>query len=437
MRIGKYLRKSLAILMVLAMLSSSFVAFASTAGQQQLAAETLHKLGLLQGIGDDPDGTPNFALGNNASRLQGLIMFLRFIGEYDAAVASNYPNPFEDVVGDYNSAIVAYAFAMGYTNGVSPTSFDPSFPLTAAHYLTFVLRAFGYDDAAGDFAWGTAWELTDELGITQGQFNAQNSSLNRGELAIVSLSALLAEGPDGTTLLDTLIAKGAIDEDALEDILDALEDIIAEVTTPEETTEPPEETTTVPPPFTGGNNQPSTEPPPTGPFAVTVNAEALPDGATDGTWTSLTITSGADRNAAKSGSVFTNGGNLAGGTHYLYITQELTDNTGGMDGIYVVVLQLNVNAALTPSVPATAWMTQTFANEVASIAVTTQPTKLTYTSLGFDRSCCNAYPWRRDDHDSERAGIGRRSDRRSGQRRAIGRCGQQQSGSNFTLGPRE
>lgn len=69
--------------------------------------------------------------------------------------------------------------------------------MTSAQYLTFILRALGYDDAAGDFDWERAWELTDELGVTSGEYGAANNgAFVRGDAAIVSLSGALA-GAEG------------------------------------------------------------------------------------------------------------------------------------------------------------------------------------------------------------------------------------------------
>jgi len=97
--------------------------------------------------------------------------------------------------------------------------------------LTYVLRGLSYEDGV-DFVWSTAWELTDELGITNGQFNASNNSLLRGDLALVSLFAL--EQPmkgSETPLIERLIEAGAVPENADEIVAEAIDEIAAKETT--------------------------------------------------------------------------------------------------------------------------------------------------------------------------------------------------------------
>ena len=61
--------------------------------------------------------------------------------------------------------------------------------MTAAQYLTFVLRALGYRSGE-DFVWSRAWELTDRLGLTAGRYHAQTTRFLRGDVALISCNAL-------------------------------------------------------------------------------------------------------------------------------------------------------------------------------------------------------------------------------------------------------
>lgn len=69
--------------------------------------------------------------------------------------------------------------------------------------MTFVLRALGYSSES-DFQWNRAWELTDQLGITAGQYGADSDFL-RGDAVVVSRDAL-STNVKGTSaaLLDSL-----------------------------------------------------------------------------------------------------------------------------------------------------------------------------------------------------------------------------------------
>ena len=87
---------------------------------------------------------------------------------------------------------MGYAYANGLTKGYSEKTFGGTDSVTAAQYLTFVLRAMGYSEADGDFQWDAAWELTDELGITHGEYDASTASFDRGDVAKISWSALAA-----------------------------------------------------------------------------------------------------------------------------------------------------------------------------------------------------------------------------------------------------
>jgi len=226
-----------------------------------IAAEALHALGLFRGYGSGPDGNPRFGLEDDSTRIQGMIMFLRLLGEYEEALESDYDCPFVDVTGDYYRSIIAYAFAKGYTNGVSSTRFDPSGELSATMYLTFVLRALGYK-AGEDFVWSAAWELTDELGITDGEFSTADDPFTRGSLVIVSLFALQQpiKGTD-QTLIDVLIEAGIVQEDAAELINEAVETVatILDSQTPPPTPPP---SPSPPPSGTGGDSWYPPDPPP-------------------------------------------------------------------------------------------------------------------------------------------------------------------------------
>lgn len=85
---------------------------------------------------------------------------------------------------------MGYAYANGLTNGTGDTTFGGKQTVTAAQYLTFVLRALGYSSET-DFSWNAAWEKTDALGVTDGSYTAANNkAFLRGDAAIVSAFAL-------------------------------------------------------------------------------------------------------------------------------------------------------------------------------------------------------------------------------------------------------
>ena len=178
-------------------------------------AETLYDLGLFRGTGTNADGSPVLALEKPATRMQGLIMLIRLLGEEDEALAYEGPCPFTDVSGD-SAKYAAYAYSKGYTSGTSATTFGNS-ALKSNAFLTFVLRALGYDDRAGDFTYSTAILLAEKIElITRGEYVDGSAILHRDACAQIAYNALLTE-PKGEDemLVQCLLDDGAITEETV------------------------------------------------------------------------------------------------------------------------------------------------------------------------------------------------------------------------------
>ena len=177
------------------------------------AAERLYALGLFQGVGDNADGTPNFALDRVPTRHEAVTMLVRLLGQEEAAKNETWTTPFTDVA-EWAKPYVGYAYTTGLTTGTSATTYGGYDTITASQYLTFVLRALGYTSGS-DFAWDSAWVLSDELGFTNGEYNASTRSFTRGDIAAISLSALTATYKDSDMMLyERLIDNGAITREA-------------------------------------------------------------------------------------------------------------------------------------------------------------------------------------------------------------------------------
>ncbi|MDO4812080.1 MAG: hypothetical protein Q3995_00985 [Eubacteriales bacterium] len=190
------------------------------ANTETQAADALYELGLFKGTGTNSDGTPIYSLEKTPSRAEAITMLVRLLGKEKEATAKTWETPFTDVDA-WAAPYVGYAFNNGLTNGTSATTFGSNQNSNATQYLSFVLRSLGYSDKSGDFAWDKAWELTDELGITNGEYGAKNS-FNRGNVAQVSLEALSAELKDSDkTLSDKLISEGVYTEETYKKALAA------------------------------------------------------------------------------------------------------------------------------------------------------------------------------------------------------------------------
>ncbi len=148
----------------------------SAATDYNALADALKAMNLFRGS-DTPYGS-GYALEEKPTRIQGLVMFLRLIGEEDAALAYTGNNPFVDT-DPWCDRYLAYAYAMGYTNGVDlPRGlFDPQTTITATQYATFVLRALGYSDSAGEFSWDAALDKALSINlITAGEKTMLNAA---------------------------------------------------------------------------------------------------------------------------------------------------------------------------------------------------------------------------------------------------------------------
>ena len=190
--------------------SLSVPALAATPEEAQDDAELLYNLGLFLGSSTNPDGTPNFALDRAPTRAEAVTILVRLMGKEHEAQNKTWNTPFTDVP-DWAAPYVGYAYNNGYTNGVEHDRFGSSTTVSAAQFLTFLLRAMGYADGT-DFSWTAPWVLTDRLQITSGQYNAQTTVFLRADAAAVATDALYAplKGSD-QTLLAFLLDSGALD----------------------------------------------------------------------------------------------------------------------------------------------------------------------------------------------------------------------------------
>ena len=181
----KVLSLFLALVLVVSLMLPAAVAAKDDATE---AAETLHALGLFNGTGTDANGNPNFDLDRAPTRYEAVTMLVRLLGKDGEAKAGTWKTPFTDVV-DWAKPYVGFAYANGLTAGTSATTFGGGATVSASQYLTFVLRALGYDSSV-DFKWDAAWELSDKIGLTNGEYNKNTTEFLRADLAIISNNAL-------------------------------------------------------------------------------------------------------------------------------------------------------------------------------------------------------------------------------------------------------
>ena len=176
------------------------VGAAYVSGAEAIAA--LEALELVQGTGQ------GFEPERSATRGEALVMLLRLLGLEEQACSADLPCPFWD--GGWAAAYIAFAREQGLAQGKGSTYFGTDEAVSARDYLTFVLRALGYSEAAGDFSWEESIAFSDAIGLTHGEYRAKDPFL-REDLALVSYTALTlpVKGTE-TPLLLRLYRQGVV-----------------------------------------------------------------------------------------------------------------------------------------------------------------------------------------------------------------------------------
>ena len=179
--------------------------------REEQLAYALKALGLFRGVSDrdlDLDGAPE--------RAQALVMMLRLMGLETEAAAEEGEQPFTDLdVCRWASTYIGYAFRHGLAKGRG-AQFDGRGVAGARDYLTFVLRALGYEEGTdGDFLWRDPTPLARALGLLPPLVRLND--FRRADVVTVSYAALSAKckGSDAT-LAQTLAAQGVLAQSALD-----------------------------------------------------------------------------------------------------------------------------------------------------------------------------------------------------------------------------
>ena len=182
------MKRLLSVLLSLALLLTLVPSALAAGDEAAVAAKALYELGILHGTGADASGRPVFDLDRGITRIEAVTLLVRLLGKEDEAISGTWDTPFTDVA-EWARPYVGYAYANGLTMGTSATTFGGGIIISATEYITFVLRALGYESGA-DFPWNRAWELSDQIGLTDGRYNAAAKGFTRGDAAIVSYNAL-------------------------------------------------------------------------------------------------------------------------------------------------------------------------------------------------------------------------------------------------------
>lgn len=173
--------------------------YAANLDEAATKASALKQLGLFKGVSDT-----DYALGRAPTRTEALVMLIRTLGKESEALDGNWSHPFTDVPS-WADKFVGYGYGKGLTMGISATEFGTG-NADSDMYLTFILRALGYSDKAGDFTWDAPDALAKAVGILPD--GVDTSNFLRSDIALVSWAALEADLKNGMQRL----AKKLLDE---------------------------------------------------------------------------------------------------------------------------------------------------------------------------------------------------------------------------------
>jgi len=171
-------------------------AYAAGGAEAEPKAAALKQLGLFKGV-----SATDFALDRAPTRAEALVMLIRTLGKESEALGGSWTHPFTDVPS-WADKYVGYGYEKGLTKGISATQFG-SGNAGSDMYLTFMLRALGYSDVAGDFAWDAPDTLAKTVGILPD--GVDTASFLRADVALVSWAALEAGLKDGGQSLSQML----------------------------------------------------------------------------------------------------------------------------------------------------------------------------------------------------------------------------------------
>lgn len=209
-------------------LEGSYTLSASGNVDYNAMADGLTQMGLLKGTGAAYGS--GYELERQALRVEGLVMFIRLMGEENAALTSTAVNPFADSPS-WADRYLAYAYEKGYTTGIGTNAagqlmFGPNNTISAGEYMTFVLRALGYSESGTnpDFNWQNAMDAAVAYGVIRQSEAAllSGSSFCRAQVVYLSVCALSTPTKTGGILLDKTASNGGYDQTSMQAILNGI-----------------------------------------------------------------------------------------------------------------------------------------------------------------------------------------------------------------------
>ena len=190
----------------------------STLPDYNAMADALSRLSLLKGTGTGFGS--GYDLEKTPTRIEAIVMFIRLLGEEQAALSSTATHPFKDVA-PWADRYVAYAYEKGYSNGAGKDVFASSRSITVKEYVEFVMRALRYSSTAHTDLSTTLEDAKNASVLTPKEFELLTSvPLLRAHLVYISFYAVSTKIADESrTLAEKLIAGGVFTSQDYQDAL--------------------------------------------------------------------------------------------------------------------------------------------------------------------------------------------------------------------------
>jgi len=199
-------KKALSFILVFTIIFSLAVNVSASASTDTYEKTSLDRANTLKDLGLFKGTDNGFDLDRSPTRTEAIVMLLRMLGEEQAALNSSYTDPFTDVPS-WAVKYVSYAYNKGYANGISATAFGSSSLVTPEQFITFMLRALGYDDRAGDFMWNESINYAEWLGLAGvSKYQDGSDSFLRSDCIDIMYSFLTASKKGTTTTLAEALA---------------------------------------------------------------------------------------------------------------------------------------------------------------------------------------------------------------------------------------
>lgn len=176
------------------------------------AADTLYRLGLFKGTDS------GYELNRQITKQEAVAMLVRLLGkEQEAAGYTGADFPFLDVA-DWAAGYVSFAYNNNLVFGTSENRLGATSLADAQTYITFLLRALGYSEQAGDFTYNNAIAFAASIGLTNGEYTDGSYAFLREDAVLLSYNALITPMKNsGKKLIEHLIETGVIDRENLLD----------------------------------------------------------------------------------------------------------------------------------------------------------------------------------------------------------------------------